>query len=113
MPVSVPSNGILSAGGSLLSQSMFTINQNFKNPYTEAWNIAVQQSLPLKLILDVAYVGIHGVDIPGQYNLNTTTDPALLGSGHRQPTSVYRLRQNRRRYDVLARLLVQLQPRCK
>jgi hypothetical protein len=81
VPVAVPTNGILSAGGSLLSQSMFTINQNFKNPYTEAWNFAVQQSLPLKLVLDVAYVGIHGVDIPGQYNLNTTTNPALLGAG--------------------------------
>jgi len=81
VPVAVPSNGILSAGGSLLSQSMFTINQNFKNPYTEAWNFAVQQSMPLKLVLDIAYVGIHGVDIPGQYNLNTTTNPSLLGLG--------------------------------
>ena len=81
VPVTVPSNGILSAGGSLLSQSMFTINQNFKNPYTESWNVAIQQSLPLKLVLDVAYVGVHGVDMPGQYNLNTTTNPALLGLG--------------------------------
>jgi hypothetical protein len=60
---------------------MFTINQNFKNPYTEAWNIAIARTLPMALVLDVAYVGIHGVDIPGQYNLNTTTNPALLGLG--------------------------------
>jgi len=81
VPVAVPSNGILPATGSLISQSMFTINKNFKNPYTEAWNIAVQRSLPLKLVLDVAYVGIHGVDIPGQFNLNTTLSPSLLGLG--------------------------------
>ena len=81
VPVPVPTNGVLSAGGSLLSQSMFTINKNFKNPYTEAWNFAVQQALPIKLVLDVAYVGIHGVDIPGQFNLNTTTNPSLLGLG--------------------------------
>ena len=41
VPVAVPSNGILPATGSLLSQSMFTINQNFKNPYTEAWNLSL------------------------------------------------------------------------
>jgi hypothetical protein len=81
VPVAVPSNGILPATGSLLSQSMFTINKNFKNPYSEAWNFAIQQALPLKLVLDVAYVGLHGVDTVGQYNLNTTTNPALLGLG--------------------------------
>jgi len=81
VPVPVPSNGILPATGSLLSQSMFTINKNFKNPYTEAWNFAIQQALPLKLVLDVAYVGVHGVDTVGQYNLNTATNPAELGLG--------------------------------
>jgi outer membrane receptor protein involved in Fe transport len=81
VPVAVPTNGILPATGSLISQSMFTINKNFKNPYSEAWNFAIQQALPLKLVLDVAYVGLHGVDTVGQYNLNTTTNPAQLGLG--------------------------------
>ncbi|MGA2116544.1 MAG: TonB-dependent receptor, partial [Bryobacteraceae bacterium] len=81
VPVAVPSNGILPATGSLLSNSMFVINQNFKNPSVITWNAAVQRALPKNFSLDVAYIGLHGVDTVGQYNLNTTTNPALLGQG--------------------------------
>jgi len=81
VPVAIPSNGIIPATGSLLSNSFFDINQNFKNPYTESWNIAVQRSLPLGLVLDVAYVGLHGVDTAAQYNLNTATSPSMMGLG--------------------------------
>ena len=81
VPVTIPSNGILPATGSLLSNSMFAVNKNFKNPYSESWNIAVQRSLPMSLVLDVAYVGLHGVDIPGQYNDNTATNAAYMGMG--------------------------------
>jgi hypothetical protein len=79
VPVTVPANGILSAGGSLLSQSEFVINQNFKNPYTESWNFAIQRSLPMKFVLDVAYVGLHGVDTASTVNLNAPT--SVLGGG--------------------------------
>jgi len=79
VPVAVPTNGILSAGGTLLSQSMFIINQNFKNPYVESWNFAIQQSLPLKLVLDVAYVGLHGVDTVANININNPM--STLGGG--------------------------------
>lgn len=79
VPVSVPSNGILSAGGSLLSQSMFDINQNFKNPSVITWNFAVQRSLWNNLTLDVAYVGLHGVDTAAQWNLNAPT--SVIGGG--------------------------------
>jgi hypothetical protein len=79
VPVAVPSNGILSAGGTLLSQSMFIINQNFKNPSVESWNFAIQQSLPLKLVLDVAYVGLHGVDTVANININNSM--SQLGGG--------------------------------
>jgi hypothetical protein len=79
VPVSVPSSGILSAGGTLLSQSMFIINQNFKNPYTETWNFAIQQSLPQKFVLDIAYVGLHGVDTVANININNSM--STLGGG--------------------------------
>jgi hypothetical protein len=82
-PVSVPipSNGIIPAGGALLSQSFDVINLNFKNPYTETWNVAVQRALPAHLALDVAYVGIHGVDTVSTWNLNATSDPSMMGKG--------------------------------
>jgi hypothetical protein len=98
VPVAVPSNGILSAGGSLLSQSMFVINQNFKNPSVESWNFAIQRSLPLKLVLDVAYVGLHGVDTVANINLNnpfstigggTATEPLDILYGKTASTTLY------------------------
>jgi hypothetical protein len=81
VPVAVPSNGILPASGSLLSQSMFVINQNFKNPSVITWNAAIQRALWKNVSLDVAYVGLHGVDTVGQFNDNTTLSPSLLGTG--------------------------------
>jgi hypothetical protein len=79
VPVSVPSNGIIPAVGPLLSQSFDVINLNFKNPYVETWNLAVQRSLPGRFVLDVAYVGSHGVDTVAIWNLNAPT--STLGGG--------------------------------
>jgi hypothetical protein len=79
VPVSIPANGIIPAGGSLLSQSMVVINQNFKNPYAESWNFAVERALPGHWTLDVAYVGVHGVDTAAQENLNSPF--SVLGGG--------------------------------
>ena len=70
VPVVVPPNGIIPATGALLSQSFDVINLNFKNPYTETWNLAVQRSLFSHLVLDVAYVGVHGVDTVANVNIN-------------------------------------------
>ena len=79
VPVSIPSSGIIPATGSLLSNSEFTINLNYKNPYVESWNLAVQRSLPGHWTLDAAYVGLHGVDTGAQWNLNAPT--SVLGGG--------------------------------
>ncbi len=79
VPVTIPSSGIIPATGSLLSNSEFTINLNYKNPYVESWNLAVQRSLPGHWTLDVAYVGLHGVDTGAQWNLNAPT--SVLGGG--------------------------------
>ncbi|MEO7142592.1 MAG: TonB-dependent receptor [Bryobacteraceae bacterium] len=68
----IPSNGIIPSANVALAQNYFDINKNFKNPYVESWNFAIQRSLPLKLVLDVAYVGNHGVDSVVNYNLNAS-----------------------------------------
>jgi hypothetical protein len=80
-PVTIPSNGIINAGANstLLSQSENIINQNFKNASVITWNIAVQRTLPMKLTLDVAYVGLKGVDTQYSYNMNQPT--SVLGGG--------------------------------
>jgi len=30
----------------LKNSNLFEVNQNFKNPYVESWNLAIQRSLP-------------------------------------------------------------------
>jgi len=72
----VPSNGIIQNAD--LNQTYFFINPNFKEPYVESWNFAIQRALPSNMTLDVAYVGNHGVDQPANYNLNAST---TLGGG--------------------------------
>lgn len=81
VPVSVPANGIIPATGPLLSQSFDVINLNFKNPYTEAWNASIQRSLPGNWVLNVAYVGVHGVDTVSTWNLNAPTSAGQMGLG--------------------------------
>ena len=73
VPVTIPSNGIIPATGTLLSNSFDVINQNFKNPYAETWNLAVQRALPGHWSLDVAYVGVHGVDTATYWQLNAAS----------------------------------------
>src|SRR6185437_9740362 len=75
--VPIPSNGIIANPPK--AQTYYSVNQNFKNPYVESWNVAVQRSLPGKLVLDVAYVGNHGVDSVVNYNLNAAT---VAGGGN-------------------------------
>jgi hypothetical protein len=75
----VPSNGIITsassaaAAGVLKNSNQFVVNQNFKNPYVESWNLAVQHTLPWRFVIDLAYVGNHSVDTVVNYNLNAAT----------------------------------------
>ncbi len=71
----IPANGILNVSslGNLANASYAQINTNFKNPYVESYNAAVQRELPLRLTLDVAYAGNHTVDSVVGYNLNAAT----------------------------------------
>jgi hypothetical protein len=73
----IPSNGIIPVTGLLNSSAFFVINTNFKNPYTESYNLALQRQLPGHFTLDVAYVGNHGVHSVATYNLNA----ALVAGG--------------------------------
>jgi hypothetical protein len=72
---SIPQDGIIT--NPTKASAYFVVNQNFKNPYVESWNAAIQQSLPWHFVLDVAYVGNHGVDSVINYNLNAATAVGL------------------------------------
>ncbi|HKW35157.1 MAG TPA: carboxypeptidase regulatory-like domain-containing protein [Candidatus Acidoferrum sp.] len=73
----VPSSGVIT--NPTLASNYFVVNQNFKNPYVESWNLAIQRSLPWRFVIDVAYVGNHCVDCVVNYNLNAAT---VLGAGN-------------------------------
>ena len=74
----IPSSGILTAP---TSQAYYTLNSNFKNPYVESWNVALQQALPWKFVLTGSYVANHGVDSVVSYNLNAATVAGLGNAG--------------------------------
>jgi hypothetical protein len=86
LPV-VPSNGIITSASSaaaasvLKTSNLFVVNQNFKNPYVESWNLAIQQTLPWRFVLDLAYVGNHTVNTVVNYNLNAATVAGLGNAG--------------------------------
>ncbi len=75
-PATIPSNGIIANAD--VNQSYIVINKNFREPYVESWNVALQRSLPWNLVFEAAYVGNHGVDQPVEYNLNAGL---VLGAG--------------------------------
>jgi carboxypeptidase family protein len=75
----VPSNGIIT--NPAVASNYFVVNPSFKNPYVESWNAAIQQTLPWRFVLDVAYVGNHGVDSVVNYNLNAATVAGLGNAG--------------------------------
>ena len=44
--------------------------KNFKTPYVQAYHLSVQQELPYKFTLEVAYVGDHAVHVPALEDTN-------------------------------------------
>jgi hypothetical protein len=76
-PVVVPSNGIITNPNPTSAE--IVIPTNYKNGYVEAYNLAIQRSLPGSLTLDVAFVGNHGVDIVAATNLNAGI---VIGAGN-------------------------------
>ena len=75
VPVVVPANGLIRAP---LNQAETLIPLNYKNPYVESWNVAVQQALPAQLSFQIAYVANHGVHMPVNQNINL---PTTIGAG--------------------------------
>ena len=79
VPIPIPSNGIIPANTPTLKSQVYTyIPLNYKNPYAESWNLAVQQSFRGNLSMQLAYVANHGVDISSAQNINL---PSTYGGG--------------------------------
>ncbi len=64
------------AGGLNPLRSVFMIEENIKNPYTQNWNANIQRELPGRMVLEVGYVGthfVHGYTDVGYLNLPDPT----------------------------------------
>ena len=98
VPVTIPSNGIIEANTPQLTSQVYNvIPKDYKNPYAESWNVAVQQAFRGDLSLQLAYVANHGVDISGAQNINlpstygggSKSDPEYIAFGRTAATNVY------------------------
>ncbi|MDZ4799599.1 MAG: TonB-dependent receptor [Bryobacteraceae bacterium] len=55
----------------LIGQSPALVEARRRTSYMQQWNIAIQRLLPSRLVLEVAYVGSHGLRLPfANMNLN-------------------------------------------
>ena len=109
--VTIPTNGIIQLPTSttgltgipliqakqLIAQVYTYIPLNFRNPYAESWNAAVQQALPFNMSLQVAYVANHGTRMSVSQNINqpttygggSTSDPEYATFGRTAATNQY------------------------
>ncbi len=78
--VAIPSDGIIK--NPPINQQYNAVNLKFNNPYVESWNFAVQRQLPMSFVLDVTYIGSHGVSQVVNYNLNAPNTFAAIGQGN-------------------------------
>ncbi len=68
----------------LLGQPVTFYDRNNVTPYTVQWNFDVQRELPRSWLLDVGYVGTHGVKLAANQELNELPDADLaLGNALR------------------------------
>jgi Carboxypeptidase regulatory-like domain len=66
-------NGLARTGGGPKNPGTCTIqaiDQNWSLPYVQQWNVGVQRSLGSNMSVDIAYVGNHGTNLIGVYDLN-------------------------------------------
>jgi hypothetical protein len=64
-----------------LGQSVVGMLRTRRTAYAEQWNVDVQHTFPLHLLVDVAYAGSHGIHLYGDYDANQLPDKYLrLGS---------------------------------
>jgi len=59
-----PAAGSAAGLGTFLGQTVNFLNPQFANPYSVRWNLGFQQQLTNNTMLEVSYIGNHGVHLP-------------------------------------------------
>jgi hypothetical protein len=65
------------AGGDPGFASQVQVPQNFRNPYTEQWNLGIQHSFTPRIVAEVRYVGNHAVGQFQELNGNPALQPLI------------------------------------
>ena len=76
----IPFLGPLAAGGDPGFANQTQVPQNFRNPYTEQWNLGIQHSFTPRVVAEVRYVGNHAVGLFQELNGNPALGP-LISAG--------------------------------
>jgi hypothetical protein len=84
IPVSGASSGLATALGSSIS----FFNPSLKSPYMERWQAALQRSLPGQSVLEISYVGDHGIHQLVTRNVDALPDQYLSTTGSRDQTTI-------------------------
>ncbi len=70
----------LAAGGDPGFATQTQVPHNFRNPYTEQWNLGIQHSFTPRIVAEVRYVGNHAVGQFQELNGNPALTP-LINAG--------------------------------
>ncbi len=73
-----PSDAAIRSSG--LSPDITNISPTLKNPYTEEFDLAVQQNLGLNTVLSITYLGALGRELPNSLNLNLDPNNAYTAN---------------------------------
>jgi hypothetical protein len=74
----ITATGVPTAASAVVSPH--GLSPNFSNPYSESWDLTVEQQLPLRTTLTLGYVGNRGMRLP--VYVDTNIDPASASSNH-------------------------------
>ncbi len=74
-PGAIPSTAPTLTAANSTQTSVF--NPNIRNPYTQRWSLGLQRELPMKLIMDVSYVGSAGRKLFVSEDLNPVFDNSV------------------------------------
>jgi outer membrane receptor protein involved in Fe transport len=85
-PLSQSSGAVIAPSATPFSQTAFYFDPYFKTPYTDQWNLQVEQGLGSSTVFTIAYSGSHSdrLDLGGLYNTSETPGPIATEASRRQ-----------------------------
>jgi hypothetical protein len=75
--------------GSTLPPSLWTTDPRWTTPYTQSWNLDVQQEVRKGWIVDIGYVGNMGTHLPGVIDINQVAPGVAQSAGLVAPGAKY------------------------